>query len=256
MVGVADQAAGVVAVLGEQAEEVEGDLAVAAGDEDIHRPRRYPGRRGSCQPSGIATAPLGGSFRHDGGVAPPAGVVRARAQAAARRQGADWGMGPRAASKKTKKAGRADRRPEGHRVDLPLLRGRLRPGRLHARRRARRHRGQPALADQPGHAVPEGLGLAPARPAARPPDEGQVPAPRRDRVGGARARDGDGHDRRAHDRRARERLAGHRRRGPARGPHDGLRAPRRRDARQRGELPDQEGFTAMGAIQIENQARI
>ena len=36
MVGVADQAAAVVAVLGEEAEEVEGDLAVATGDEDIH----------------------------------------------------------------------------------------------------------------------------------------------------------------------------------------------------------------------------
>ena len=36
MVGVADQAAGVVALLGEVAEEVAGDLAVATGDEDIH----------------------------------------------------------------------------------------------------------------------------------------------------------------------------------------------------------------------------
>ena len=61
-------------------------------------------------------------------------------------------------------------------------------GRLHARRRARRHRGQPELADQPGHALPEGLGVAPARPAARPPDEGPLPPPRRHRVGGPRPR--------------------------------------------------------------------
>ena len=85
--------------------------------------------------------------------------------------------------------------------------------RLHARRRARRHRGQPALADQPGHAVPEGLRAPPARPAARPPDEGQVPPPGRHGVGGARPRDGDGHDRRAVDRRPRGRLAGHRPQG-------------------------------------------
>ncbi len=110
---------------------------------------------------------------------------------------ADWGMGPSARLEEDEEGRRAHRRAEGHRVDLPLLRGRLRPGRLHAGRRADRHRGQPALADQPGHALPEGLGLAPARPAARSPDEGQVPAPRRDRVGGARPRDGDGHDRRA-----------------------------------------------------------
>ena len=121
-------------------------------------------------------------------------------------------MGPQRGRRRTRKRGRrADRRAEGHRVGLPLLRRRLRPGRLHARRRARRHRGQPALADQPGHAVPEGLGLAPARPAARPPDQGPLPRARRDRVGGARARDGDGHDRRARDRRARGRLAGRRR---------------------------------------------
>ena len=36
VVGVADQAAGVVAGGGEQAEEMAGDLAVPAGDEDIH----------------------------------------------------------------------------------------------------------------------------------------------------------------------------------------------------------------------------
>ena len=48
------------------------------------------------------------------------------------------------------------------------------------------------------------------------------------------------------DRRARGRLAGHRRRGPPRRPHAGLRAPRRRDARQRGELPDQEGLHGHG----------
>ena len=38
VVGIADQAAAVVAVLGEEAEEMAGDLAVPAGDEDIHAP--------------------------------------------------------------------------------------------------------------------------------------------------------------------------------------------------------------------------
>ena len=42
MVGVADQAAGVVACVGEEAEEVAGDLAVATGDEDIHLADGYP----------------------------------------------------------------------------------------------------------------------------------------------------------------------------------------------------------------------
>jgi hypothetical protein len=38
MVGVADQAAGVVAGSGELAEEMAGDLTVPAGDENIHAP--------------------------------------------------------------------------------------------------------------------------------------------------------------------------------------------------------------------------
>jgi hypothetical protein len=42
VVGIADQAAAVVAVLGEEAEEVAGDLAVTAGDEDIHPPGLPP----------------------------------------------------------------------------------------------------------------------------------------------------------------------------------------------------------------------
>jgi hypothetical protein len=42
----------------------------------------------------------------------------------------------------------------------------------------------------------------------------------------------------------------------ARQPHAGDRQPRRRDARQRGELPDQEAAAALGIVQVENQARI
>ena len=127
---------------------------------------------------------------------------------------ADWGMGGRAVSRTHAAGRRAHRGPEGHRVRLPVLRRRLRPGRLHARRRARRHRGQPALADQPGHAVPEGLGVA-ASSSSSPAACTKVRyrRPGRHRVGGARPRDGDGHDRRARHRRPRERLAGRRRRG-------------------------------------------
>jgi hypothetical protein len=38
----------VVALLGEEAEEVAGDLAVTAGDEDIHLPGLPPGNRRLC----------------------------------------------------------------------------------------------------------------------------------------------------------------------------------------------------------------
>ena len=137
----------------------------------------------------------------------------------------DMGLGPGAASDR-RSAQRPDRGAEGHRVGLPVLRRGLRSARVHARRRAGRHRGQSAVADQPGDVVPEGRVLAPAGGATGAADEGEVPPAGRHRMGGTRARAGDGHDRRPGDRRARGRLAGHRPPRLARGPHAGVRPPR------------------------------
>ena len=160
---------------------------------------------------------------------------------------ADWGMGGHAVSKRTEQGRRPHRGPEGHRERVPVLRRRLRPGRLHARRRARRHRGQPALADQPGHAVPQGLGVA-ASSSSSPAACTKV---RYRRPGGTEWEDLDletAMDMIADrvDRGPRERLAGRQPRGPARRPHARLRPPRRRHARQRGELPPQEGLHGHG----------
>ena len=78
--------------------------------------------------------------------------------------------------------------------------------------------------------------------------QGQVPPTVRPPLGGAAARGGDGHDRRARDRDPARRPGRRRReRGDAGEPDAGDRQPRRRDARQRRELPDQEAADARSA---------
>ena len=88
------------------------DLPLPEADPPAHarqardRARALRRQRGARAAQGegpaCATSALGGSFRSDG----PAGGVRSRAQAAAwSGRVADWGMGPHAVSKKTKKAG-------------------------------------------------------------------------------------------------------------------------------------------------------
>ena len=137
------------------------------------------------------------------------------------------------------------RRPTADRVvevDLPVLRRGLRPARLRQGREGHPDRGRSRLADLARAAVPQGLGVArscPPSTGARV--RGQVPPPARHRVGGARPRHGDGHDRRPPDRRAR-RTAGRTSTSTAIAVRRtlGFAHPRRRDARQRGELPDQE----------------
>ena len=143
----------------------------------------------------------------------------------------------------------ADRRRRPRRqVDLPVLRRRLRPERLRQGRAGHPDRGRPGLADLARPAVPEGLGLAsssctqPAR--ARPKVKYRRPYAHEweeldletamdmiaDRVIETRARHVGGHRRR---RQPLRRTLGH-------------RAPRRRHARQRGELPDQEALHGAG----------
>ena len=91
VVGVADQPAAVVAGGGELAEEMAGDLAVPAGDEDIHADEAN-GRW-----EGVALRSMGESHR-------PQSFARVHNLPLVGRV-ADWGMGPRAVSKKTKQAG-------------------------------------------------------------------------------------------------------------------------------------------------------
>ncbi len=100
-------------------------------------------------------------------------------------------------------------------------------------------RGRPGRAAQPRAAVPEGLGDAAA-------DDGRfaraaraLPPPVRQRVGAPRPGDGDGDGRREIRSRPQRRL-GVGERGSPHAPLHEHRGARRRDARQRGELPDQE----------------
>ena len=117
--------------------------------------------------------------------------------------------------------------------------------------------GNPQLPDQPGHALPQGLGQPPARPVARTADNGQVPATRRDRVGGACR------SRQAMDMIA-ERVIAAREDGWQDTNHEGWRVDRTLGfAHLGGATLDNEenylikkAFSAMGAVQIENQARI
>jgi hypothetical protein len=120
---------------------------------------------------------------------------------------ADWGMGSHAVSKKTKQAGARTAGLKATESVCPYCAVGCGPGRLHARRRARRHRGQSRTRPSARARSAPRARLAPAHPAAGPAEQGQYRRPRHG-VGGARARDSDGHDRRAAHRRARERLAG------------------------------------------------
>src|SRR3954451_18193900 len=131
---------------------------------------------------------------------------------------------------------RGARRP----VDLPLLRGRLRAARLREGRRRDAHRGRPGEPHLARAPLPRGASIEELRAVAPPRIQGQVPPAVRQRLGRARPRDRNGHDRAADRRDARGQLAGDDRRGRTGEPHACDRQPRRRDARQRGELPDQE----------------
>ena len=132
----------------------------------------------------------------------------------------------------------------GHRrpcrqVGLPLLRGRLRTAGVRQGRHGRADRGRPRLARQPGAAVPQGLGHAPAHHGPCPPSRGPPPTPVRHRVGAARSGDGHGHGRGQGGRDPAPHLGVGVRRAAHRA-DDGHREPRGRHPRQRGELPHQE----------------
>src|SRR5204863_4773502 len=79
--------------------------------------------------------------------------------------------------------GRRARRP----VDLPLLRGRLRPARLRQGRGRLAHRGRPGEPDLPRTPLPEGPGVEVVRPEPAARVQGQVPAALRHRLAGALA---------------------------------------------------------------------
>ena len=147
------------------------------------------------------------------------------------------------------------RRPHGP-VSLPLLRRRVRAARLREGRRGGADRGRPRLADLAWAAVPARILLEEPRDQPHPAHEDSLPAPPSARLGGPRPRYGYGHDRRPGDRDPRrtwEETA-----------DDGT--PLRRTlgfAHLGGATLDNEEnylikklFTALGAVQIENQARI
>ena len=75
--------------------------------------------------------------------------------------------------------------PRRHRHDdrVPLLRGRLRPGRLHAGRQVVNIEGDPAPSRQRGHALQQGRGGHPGGEQPAAPAEGALPRARRHRVG-------------------------------------------------------------------------
>ena len=153
------------------------------------------------------------------------------------------GRGAAAKSDRSRRAHRPHRdRRLGGPLGLPVLRGRLRAAGLRQGRPGHPDRGRPGQPDLPGPALPEGLGQQePGHQRRRGSSKVLLPpAVRRrdweeldldtamdmiaDRV--LAARDAD--------------LGGRRRRGPAAQPHAGHLQPRRRDAGQRRELPDQE----------------
>src|SRR3954447_11744410 len=160
-------------------------------------------------------------------------VARGR-PARTRARGPVAAVGEPEAANRTRRA----RRP----VDLPLLRGRLRPADLRRERRGLAYRGRSGEPDLARTALPEGPGVEVVRgePAAR--IQGEVPPALRHALGGALARRGDGDDRPAGNRAPRRQLAGGDGGRQAGKPDDGDREPRRRDARQRRELPDQEAL--------------
>src|SRR6266545_1369214 len=137
--------------------------------------------------------------------------------------------------------GAADRRSRPRRpLHLSVLRRRLRPARLRQGRRGDADRRRPREPGLTRPAVPEGCRLPKLRPEPVTRIQGQVPVPVRQRLGRPFARRRHGDDRRPHRPHARGALAGDERKGRPRQPHAGDRQPRRRDAGQRGELPDQE----------------
>ena len=146
---------------------------------------------------------------------------------------------------------------QGRKVGLPVLRGRVRPGSLRERRPGHADRGRPGLAGQPGQAVPEGIGEPAAhhRPAhvSTRCSTGAPSGTEWEHLGSGHRH---GHGRRQGDRRAAGWLAVARTKARVFAARSGF-------ASLGGATLDNEEnylikklFTALGAIQIENQARI
>src|SRR5262249_10091556 len=146
---------------------------------------------------------------------------------------------PRGHEREDAPASAEDRRRAGGALDLSLLWRRMRTARLPPGREARLDRRRSRVADLARAALPEGRSELRAPDPSRAADEGSLPRAEGEAVDASRPRNRDGHgggpglgDALAHVR------------GDARRPaaHAVLRdrAPRRRDPRQRRELPDQE----------------
>ena len=158
--------------------------------------------------------------------------------------------------RRTESCGPGPRPLTGREVDLPVLRGGLRAERLRQGRRGRPDRGRPRHPRQPRPALPEGLGDAPAHHRRRPPPRGPLPAPARRRTGsGWTWRPPWTWSRTASSRTRRESWQWE---------HEGLRANRTLGMATLGgaTLDNEENylikklFTALGVVQIENQARV